>query len=149
VALTAMGPGAVTAAAADRLFFEGDVVRGIPKSGPTGPGCVLNSQFKYKELVVWRVRVFDPAKKEQIGKGELKSLVVHLSDGIKLPMHFGKHPPKNSTDHFWTVSWLIPPNYPTGSFGYKVVATEKSGKQHSWQPFNVKSSSLTVIAAKK
>ena len=57
MALTAMGPGAVTASAADRLFFEGDVFRGIPKSDPTGPGCVLNSQFKHKELVVWRVRV--------------------------------------------------------------------------------------------
>ena len=58
------GPGAVTAAAAGRLFFEGDGVRDIPKSGPINPGCVLNSQFKHKELVVWRVRVFDPVKKE-------------------------------------------------------------------------------------
>ena len=134
------------AAAAEKLFFEGDMVRGRPKAGPTGPVCVLNSQFKRKEKVVWRVRVFDPAKGKQVGKAGLKSLVVQLPDGKEFKMHYGTHPPKKPSDSFWAVSWDIPADYPTGSFFYKVVATDSDGKVHTWKPFNVKPSQFTVIA---
>ncbi len=134
------------AAAADRLFFEGDMVRGRPKAGPTGPTCVLTSQFKRQEKVVWRIRVFDPAKGKQMGKASIKSLVVELPDGSKHKMHYGTHPRKKATDSFWSVAWQIPANYPTGSLSYKVVATDKSGKVHTWRPFNVGNSQFTVIA---
>ena len=132
--------------AAEKLFFEGDMVRGRPKTGPTGPVCVLTSQFKRKEKVVWRVRIHDPAKAKPLGKAALKSVVVELSDGQKFPMHHGNHPPKKSTDSFWAVSWDIPADYPTGSFSYKVVATDSDGKAHTWTPFNVRPSQFTVIA---
>lgn len=137
-----------SAIAANKLFFEGDMVRGVPKGGPTGPVCVLTSQFKRGEKVVWRLRVYDPAKSKQLGKAGLKSLVVELPDGKKYKMHYRTHPRKNVTDTFWTAAWVIPKNYPTGSFAYKVVATEKSGKVHSWQPFNIKNSQFTVVAGK-
>jgi hypothetical protein len=135
-----------SALAADKLFFEGDMVRGVPKGGPTGPVCVLTSQFKRGESVVWRVRVFDPAKSKQLGKAGIKSLVVVLPDGNERKMHYGTHPRKNVTDSFWSVSWQVPADYPTGSFSYKVVATDSDGRIHTWQPFNIKSSQLTVIA---
>ena len=128
------------AVAADKLFFQGDMVRGRPKSGPTGPVCVR------MEKVVWRIRVFDPAKSRQLGKAGLKSMFVELPDGKKFKMRFGNHPPKKSTDTYWTAAWQIPADYPTGSFAYKVVATDKTGKAHSWQPFNNRGSQFTVIA---
>jgi hypothetical protein len=134
--------------AAERLFFEGDMVRGRPKSGPTGPVCVLTSQFKRLEKVVWRIRVFDPANSKQLGKEGLKSMFVELPDGKRFKMRYGGHPPKKSTDNFWTTSWDIPANYPTGSFAYKVIATDSDGKVHNWQPFNVRGSQFTVIAGK-
>lgn len=134
------------AVAAEKLFFEGDMVRGRPKAGPTGPVCVLTSQFKRKEKVVWRIRVFDPAKGKQLGKAALKSMFVELPDGKKFKTRFGTHPRKKATDTFWTASWDIPADYPTGSFAYKVTATDKSGKTHSWEPFKVRNSQFTVIA---
>ena len=134
------------AVAADKLYFQGDMVRGRPKSGPTGPVCVLTSQFKRMEKVVWRVRVFDPAKTNQLGKAGLKSMFVVLPDGKKFKMRFGSHPPKKSTDTYWTTAWQIPADYPTGSISYKVVATDKAGKVHSWKPFNNRGSDFTVIA---
>lgn len=140
------GAVAPPAVAADKLYFQGDMVRGRPKSGPTGPVCVLTSQFKRTEKVVWRIRVFDPAKTRQLGKAGLKSMFVELPDGKKFKMRFGSHPPKKSTDTYWTAAWQIPADYPTGSFSYKVVATDKSGKAHSWQPFNNRGSQFTVIA---
>ena len=52
----------------------------------------------------------------------LKSVVVVLGNGQKLPARYGGHgmPP---TDHFWSLHWEIPADFPTGSLGYKVVAT--------------------------
>ncbi len=138
-----VAPGAV---AAEKLFFEGDMVRGRPKAGPTGPTCVLTSQFKRKEKIVWRVRVYDPAKSKQLGKAGLKSIAVELPDGKTYKMRYGTHPRKKASDSFWSTSWDIPADYPTGSISYKVVATDNSGKVHTWTPFNVKPSQFTVIA---
>lgn len=133
--------------AASRLFFEGDMVRGIPHTGPTGPGCVLNSRFKHKEEVVWRIRVLDGSSGKNLGGKELKSVVVELPSGVKVPLRFHGHPnhgPK--TDYFWAGSWMIPGNYPTGTFAYKVVATRENGHTATWQPFKVHLSELTVLA---
>jgi hypothetical protein len=132
--------------AAPRLFFEGDVVRSVPPTGPTGAVCVLNSQFKHKEQIAWRVRVLDGKTGKQLDDKGLKSLVVVLSDGQTIAMRFGGHPNRGPhTDHFWSTSWLIPDTYPTGSFTYKVVATDKKGHATSWSPFNVGLSQLAVI----
>jgi hypothetical protein len=124
------------------LFFEGDMVRG-PAGG--GPVCVLASQFRRKESVVWRVRVRDRTGRSLDDKG-LRSLVVELPDGQRVPMKFGPHPARGpATDFFWATSWVIPETYPTGSLAYKVTATDPEGRTQSWEPFRVGLSQLTVI----
>jgi hypothetical protein len=134
--------GAQEAGKAAPLFFEGDMVRG-PTGG--GPVCVLASQYRRKETVVWRVRVRDQAGTGLDDKG-LKSLVVELPDGQKFPMKFGPHPARGpATDFFWATSWVIPETHPTGSFAYKVMATDAEGRTHSWEPFKIGISQLTVI----
>jgi hypothetical protein len=136
-----------TAQAQGRLFFEGDLVRGAQPGAP-GPFCVLSNQFKRLEKVVWRVRVLDQAGTSLDGKG-LKSLWVHLPDGTKLEGRFAPHPPPHigkAEDHFWTSVWIVPDNYPSGSFVYKVVATDLQGGTHTWEPFKSRSSQLTVVA---
>jgi hypothetical protein len=135
--------GPVQAQVADPLFFEGDMVRGA--AVPSGAPCVLTSQFKRQEQVVFRIRVVDSAGKSLDDKG-LKSLVVELSDGKKIPMRFHGHPPKDSTDFFWVGPWIIPEDYPTGSFAYKVTATDLKGAAQTWLPFKVAPSQFTVIA---
>lgn len=128
-----------------RLFFEGDMVRAAQQGAP-GPFCVLANQFKRKEAVAWRIRVLDNTGKQVDDKG-LKSLVVELSDGQKLPAKFGPHPPRGTaTDHFWSLSWVIPETYPTGSLSYKVVATDLQGQSQAWEPFKREPTQLTVIA---
>lgn len=148
VAASALVIGLATAAAAQdgpKLFFEGDMVRGAQKAGMTGPVCVLASQFKRKESVVWRVRTLDAAGKPVDDK-QLKSLVVELSDGQKFPMKFGPHPRGRTDDYFWSAAWIIPDDYPTGTFAYKVIATDLQGRSHAWEPFKVQLSQLTVIS---
>jgi hypothetical protein len=134
-------------AAPKQLFFEGDLVRGAQQGAP-GPFCVLSNQFKRLEKVVWRIRVLDAAGQSLDDKG-LKSVVVELPDGQKLNAKFDRHPPPAqgpALDYFWTAVWIIPTSYPSGSLGYKVVATDSDGHAQTWQPFKSQPSQLTVVA---
>ena len=130
-----------------KLFFEGDLVRGAQPGAP-GPFCVLSNQFKRLEKVVWRIRVLDQTGQPLDDKG-LKSLVVELPDGSKLEARYGPHPPPAqgpATDFFWTAIWIIPASYPSGTFAFKVVATEVDGTAQTWEPFKRPPSQLTVVA---
>ena len=118
---------------APKYFFEGDIVR----SGV----CVLNNQFKRGERIAFRVRVMDPTGKQADDK-RLKTLVVELGDGTKVPMKYGAH---RGTDNFWSTSWTVPDSFPTGALSYKVVATDNDNQNQTWAPFNVAPSQLTVI----
>jgi hypothetical protein len=129
-----------------KLFFEGDIVRGDLDGAP-GPGCALNSQFKHLEKVLWRLRILDATGKALDDKG-LKSLVIELPDGQKFAARFGAHPPPRigpTVDYFWTARWIIPAEYPSGSFYYTVVATDLNGNSQTWEPFKSIPSQLTVL----
>ena len=115
---------------AQKLFIEGDIVRGNTALGATGPICVLNSQFKRGENVVFRVRARNP-QGQPLDDKAIKSMTVELSDGRKLNGRYGGHPPRTPTDFFWTAAWMIPEGYPTGTLGYKVTVTELVGWEHS------------------
>ncbi|MEX0852516.1 MAG: hypothetical protein WD036_04425 [Bauldia sp.] len=145
VALSTAAIAFAGAAEAANFFFEGDMVRGRPQEGATGPTCVLSSQFKHLEHVVWRVRVL--AADGQVADDKaLKSLVVQVSDGQTFALNYGKHPRNPpQTDAFWATSWAIPADYPTGSLSYKVIATDLEGNAQEWTPFNINLSQLTVI----
>jgi len=128
---------------AQKLFIEGDIVRGNTSSGITGPVCVLANQFKRKENVVFRIRVRNVAG-QPLDDKNIKSIVVELSDGQKFPASYRSRPPANvrarfglsePTDYFWSAAWLIPQDYPTGSLSYQVVATDMQGNTQSWTPF--------------
>ena len=135
----------VNALEAKHLFFEGDLVNN-PVPGQASPGCVLKNQFMRKESVAWRVRVLDQTGAALDDKG-LKTVVVVLGNGQQIPMHYGPHPPQGqAVDTFWSMHWVIPADFPTGSLGYKVVATLPDGTSETWEPFKAKPSQLTVIA---
>jgi hypothetical protein len=139
--------GPATAQQAGKLFFEGDLVKG-PQPGQLGPFCVLQSQFYRKQQVAWRVRVLDVDGKNVDDKG-LKSLWVEISNGRKVELKFKPHPPPRqgpATDYFWSGSWVIGEDQPTGSFSYKVIATDNEGRTQTWEPFKMVASQLTVVA---
>jgi hypothetical protein len=144
LALVGLAPGA-QAQQPQSIFLEGDMVRGNTAKGQTGPTCVLNSQFKRNENAVFRARVRDISGKPLDDKG-IQGVVIELSDGQKLSMRYGGHPPRGSIDYFWSAGWLIPDNYPTGTLYYKVVATDLQGRTQTWQSFQDPRSQIVVIA---
>jgi len=135
--LLAVGLAAQSAIAeTPRMFFEGDMV--------LAQACVLQSRYRAGEGVVFRVRVLDPATGRQLDASKVKSLVVELADGKKVPLKYGGHPRGGKEDAFWSGSWKVPENFPTGTFAYTVVVTDLEGQEVRWQPFTVKNSTLTI-----
>ena len=143
VATLGFASGAQAQQQARKLFFEGDIVRhALPAQA--GPFCVLVNQFKRGEAVAFRIRVLQP-NGEVADNKVLKSLVVELGNGQRLPAGFKPHgaPP---TDYFWSLFWSIPTDHPTGSIGYKVIATMNDGSTVEWKPFNRPTTELMVVA---
>jgi hypothetical protein len=145
LAAAVLGPASVAQAQqpSGKLFFEGDIVRhALP--GQAGPFCVLVNQYKRNEAVAFRIRVLLPSG-AVADNSALKGVMVELGNGQKLPAHYGPHgsPP---TDYFWSLHWVIPGDYPTGSIGYKVVATMSDGSTVEWKPFNRPTTALMVVA---
>jgi hypothetical protein len=109
-----------------------------------GAVCVNLSQFPRNSEVVWRARVIDPVTGEELGDDDLDSVEVNLGDGQTFEMRYGPHPRDNPTDFFWTTSWDIPADYPTGTVDWEVVASGSDGSTGSYAPFDVAPSLLTI-----
>jgi hypothetical protein len=124
------------------IFIEGDIVRGNQPGAP-GPICVLNNQFKHLEKVVFRFRVTDKDGKVLDDKG-LKGIAVELPDGQKVDGYWGGHPPQGPTDFFWVVVWIVPKDYPNGTFIYRAVATDMKGNKETWDPIKRVTSYLQI-----
>jgi hypothetical protein len=125
-----------------KLFFEGDIVRhALPNQA--GPFCVLVNQYKRGEAVAFRIRALLPNGNVADDKA-IKSLVVELGNGQRFPAAYKSHgaPP---TDYFWSMFWTIPNDYPTGSIGYKLIATMNDGSVVEWKPFNRATTALMVV----
>jgi hypothetical protein len=143
VATLGFASGAQAQQQARKLFFEGDIVRhALPAQA--GPFCVLVNQYKRGEAVAFRIRALLP-NGEVADDKVLKSVVVELGNGQRLPAGFKPHgaPP---TDFFWSLFWTIPTDHPTGSIGYKVIATMNDGSTVEWKPFNRPTTELMVVA---
>jgi len=133
---------AAQAQPARKLFFEGDIVRhALPNQA--GPFCVLVNQYKRNEAVAFRIRILQPNGAVADDK-VLKGVVIELGNGQKYAAHYGGHgtPP---TDFFWSLFWTIPGNQPTGSIGYKIIATMADGSEVEWKPFNRPTTALMVV----
>ncbi len=104
---------------------------------------MLKNQFPRNSEIVWRARVMAPDG-SQLDDTQLESVVVELADGQTLEMRYGDHPRDNPTDQFWTTSFDIPADYPTGTIDYEIVATDADGRTGTYKPFNVAPSLLTI-----
>ena len=132
-------------AASQAMVIQSDTVRGF-QQGMTAAPCVLDNQFKHKEEIIFRIRVIDTKTGKGMDKDALKSVMIELPDGKSFPAHYGKHPPMDPVGYFWSFGWTIPADYPTGSFGYKVTATDKKGHVATFEPFKSRPSQLMVLA---
>lgn len=109
--------------------------------------CTLNNRYLPGQMVVWRVEVVDPSTGEEMNAEQLSEVELQLADGQTFEMHYGEHPPEEPTDAYWTASWTIPEDYPTGVVDYTVVATGEDGRVGELNKFPIETSTLTVVAS--
>jgi hypothetical protein len=142
----AAAPAKPASTAAAKLFIAADTVWGsknLVEPQKTRNGCTLTSRFPRNAEMVWRVRVFDPESGALMDKSAMSKVEVKVSNGVALDMVYGLHP-KETGEGFWTTSWVIPKDHPTGSFNYTITATDTKGRVGEWKPFST-AASLPVV----
>jgi hypothetical protein len=134
------------APAAGFLFIDSDMVLGpanlTDEEKPTKT-CVQANRFAHNEEVVWRVKVMDPQTGQPMDDTMLASVEVRLPTET-LALHYGGHPRDTPVDFFWTTSWDIPEDYPTGTVPFTIDATANDGRTGTWEQFGVTLAQLTV-----
>ncbi len=131
--------------AAKNLILSSDMVSGAGGTVPSAAICVLTSQYKPGNQVVFRVRVYDPVTGQAMDNKSLSSVTITLPDGQSFKAKYSGHPAKNPADSFWAASWVIPANYKTGTLSYKATATANDGRTGTFDTFNVQPSLLTIV----
>lgn len=159
VAATAKAPAAVVTAApaaapaapaaAKALILVGDIVRGPNRLTPeekTYLSCVQANRIPQDGQIVWRFKVIDPATAKPMDDKALKSFVVTFPDNTTKALKYGGHGGPNKTDDFfWTTSFDVPKDYPTGAFTYKLLATSNEGLTGTYDQFKIASAMLQVV----
>ena len=129
-----------------KLILQADTVWGpknIAKADLAGKICVQRNLFARNEEIVWRVKVIDPATGNPMDDQALSSVTVKLADQ-SLDLRYGPHPKDNPADYFWTMSWLIPEDHPSGELPYTIEATAKDGRTGTFEQFGVSFARLTI-----
>ncbi|MDE3193488.1 MAG: hypothetical protein KGN00_07370 [Chloroflexota bacterium] len=144
-AATVAAPTAAPAAKA--LILVGDTVRGtanLTDEEKTYLTCTEQSRFPQGSSIVWRYKVIDPVTAKAMSDKQLKSFALTLPDGKSKDFTYGEHP-KGSNVWFWTASFALPKDYPTGAFNYKVLATDLEGRSGNFDQFPVAAGLLQVV----
>ena len=149
IALTMMGSVLASAQTEENdvpLILIADTVRGnlnLLEGDLAAKLCVLQSRFSPGEHIVWRIRVYDPQLATAMDDIALDSVQVLFDDGQVFEAVYAPH--GGEKDSYWTTSWVIPEDYPTGSLGHQIVAKAQDGRTGEFVPFNVSYSLLTII----
>ena len=139
-------PQAKAAPNAAKLIIMSDMVQGSKNIPPDqqATACVLSSRFPRNSEIVWRARIYDPRTGNLMTKAELSKVQVLLANGKSVDMAFGPHPKNPPNEAYWTGSWLIPKDNPTGTLNYSISATSTDGRIGEFKPFSVAASLPTV-----
>lgn len=151
--LVACGSGAAasgttkTPTASAKLIIMSDIVEGsknVPKDQVAQRSCVLSSRFPRNSQIVFRTRIYDPVTGDLMDDSVMKSAQVQLANGVTITMKYGKHPKTPPNEYYWTGSWVIPKDQPTGTLTYTIVATDKQGRTGEFKPFGIQTSLPTI-----
>jgi hypothetical protein len=144
-AATPVQPAAPAVAA--NLFLTMDTVQGstnVPTEQAAARSCVLSSRYPRNSQIVWRGQVGDPKTGEYMDDKALSKVQVQLANDKTIDMKYAAHPKDPPGESFWTGSWMVPKDQPTGTIKYKVVATATDGRTGTYEPRAVPPSLVTI-----
>ena len=131
-----------------KLLIASDLVQGsknIPKEQAALKSCTLSSRFPRNAEMVWRVRVYDPKTGDLMDDKALKGVEVKLANGKTLEADYGAHPKDPPNEFYWTASWVVPKDNPTGTLKYTIAATAADGRSGDFAPFAVAASLPSIL----
>ncbi|HET7677098.1 MAG TPA: hypothetical protein VFK38_04535 [Candidatus Limnocylindrales bacterium] len=128
------------------LVIQADTVLGPKNLTEAERGkkiCIQLNKFAHNEQIVWRVRVVDGATGQPLDDKAISALQVKLPTET-LSFRYGPHPSKDPLEHFWTVSWVVPEAFPSGTVPYTILATGADGRSGKFEQFKIPFAMLTV-----
>ncbi|HXP93766.1 MAG TPA: hypothetical protein VN905_09885 [Candidatus Binatia bacterium] len=142
----------------DRTYrIAADVVTaGVGRPGVQGANCVNQTVFFPGDTIVFRAVIADGPTGTPLSTADVARLgvqaVVSLSDGSKVTMKLGSHPPPpNAPAHstFWSGSIGIPASHPTGTLKWTLTATDKAGHAVNFAPMGQDAGTTVLTLAQK
>lgn len=131
---------------AKNLILSMDTVLGsanVPQAQVAERSCILNNRYPKNSQIVWRARVYDPKTGDLMDDKTISTLQVKLANETVVSMKYGAHP-KGGQEFYWTGSWTVPMDQPTGTLGYSVAATASDGRTGEFTQLNVPTSLMTI-----
>ncbi len=147
----AVAPAASAAPAKTFLILDGDTVRagaGLTAEEKPWLDCAQANRFPQGSTIVFRFKVMDPRTAKSMDDKAMKSVAITLGNGTVVPMEWAWRPKTGTpTEYFWRYVYKLPTDYPTGSFTYKIDATDLEGRTGSWTQFTYAPSVVQIVAA--
>lgn len=118
-------------------------VETLTSTGPSRYGltpsqpCVQSGVFKRGMRLVFRFEVLDVATGKRVTDKDGATLKVVLPHGEEVPARWairGSAAAMPDSAWMWDSSWDIPPDYPIGSFDYRIVVAAKDGRMATFTP---------------
>jgi hypothetical protein len=103
---------------------------------PTVP-CTQSGVFKRGMRIVVRFEVLDTSSGKRVTDKDGATLKLVLPHGEEIPARWairGSAAAMPDSAWMWDSSWDIPPDYPIGSFDYRIVVAAKDGRTATFTP---------------
>jgi hypothetical protein len=148
-------PPVLAGSAAYRLFAD-VVTAAVGKPGVQGASCVTQTVFFPGDSIVWRAVIADGPSGTPLTAADVTRLglvaTVSLSDGSKVPLRLGTHPPPpNAPAHstFWSGSISTKSDHPTGTLKWTLTVTDKAGHTATFEPMGQADGSTVLTLAQR
>ncbi|HEV8724082.1 MAG TPA: hypothetical protein VGW77_25995 [Candidatus Binatia bacterium] len=103
---------------------------------PTQP-CIQTGVFKRGMRMVVRFEVLDTSTGKRVTDKDGATIKLVLPHGEEIPGRWtirGSAAAMPDSAWMWDTSWDIPPDYPVGSFDYRIVVAAKDGRTATFSP---------------
>lgn len=131
-----------------QVFIWADTVTAQSSNGST-PATLGKQENFFPRTAAVKFRMFavDLKTKKVLVPADVKFAYVAIPGQPKLKLTYAKQGTEAAAPSLWTGTWNIPPDYPLGLVGFRMVVRTKSNRYGSFVQTPVAAAQLTVLPA--